>query len=298
MKRPPLSLDPDAFQRPYWAERHLFRNEKTPVAIRWEKTQTATASHSHEFAEFVLVLGGSGIHEIGAQRYPLVPGEFFLVTGHLMHAYRDVKNLDILNILIRHQTIEALTQSLAGTPGYERLFRPKSHPFHGLPPILPGAVDHLLQIVKRMEQELFQVDAGSPAMLTALLTELLITACRLTDAPGGADRHRSRIADLVAHLERHYGEPVTLADMGQIAGMSARTLQRHFAAVTRITPLQYLLQLRIAGACRLLRETDMKANEIAVHCGIPDPAYFSRLFRQAIGVSPRAYRNRLSATAP
>ena len=56
------------------------------------------------------------------------------------------------------------------------------------------------------------------------------------------------------------------------------------------TPAEYIKKSRLAHAKRLLRETDLPIFEIAIRCGIPDYNYFSKVFKNAIGQSPTAYR--------
>ena len=54
--------------------------------------------------------------------------------------------------------------------------------------------------------------------------------------------------------------------------------------------MSYFNQLRIQKACELLDFTDMKINQVCFKIGIDDPYYFSRLFKQVMGCSPREYQ--------
>jgi AraC-like DNA-binding protein len=73
-------------------------------------------------------------------------------------------------------------------------------------------------------------------------------------------------------------------------GISYSTFQRRWREMHTVPPGQYLLNLRISECCRLIVETDLKLVEIAGRIGIEDPAYFSRIFKQRIGISPSQYR--------
>lgn len=57
-----------------------------------------------------------------------------------------------------------------------------------------------------------------------------------------------------------------------------------------MTPLQYLLNIRLTNAKKLLETTDYSINEIALIVGYDNALYFSRLFHKHVGVSPREYR--------
>ena len=54
--------------------------------------------------------------------------------------------------------------------------------------------------------------------------------------------------------------------------------------------IEYLTNVRIENAKRLLRETEMKGYDIAYECGFSDPHYFSYIFKKNTGLSPRDYK--------
>ena len=71
-----------------------------------------------------------------------------------------------------------------------------------------------------------------------------------------------------------------------------RHLTRKFKDITGQTITEYIREQRIARACYLLRNTDMKINELAAQVGFNDCSYFIRLFRQSIQRTPKEYRER------
>src|SRR5262249_22696843 len=100
-----------------------------------------------------------------------------------------------------------------------------------------------------------------------------------------------RIAQTISHLEAHFAEPARLDDLAGIAHMSKRGFVRTFRAATGQSPIAYLIQIRVNGAASLLRSSHLSITEIAYRTGFRDSNYFSRQFRQVMGVTPRAYRN-------
>ena len=55
-------------------------------------------------------------------------------------------------------------------------------------------------------------------------------------------------------------------------------------------PAEYIKARRLGKACELLEKTDMQINKVGAECGFPDYNYFSKVFKRAVGISPRAYR--------
>jgi AraC-like DNA-binding protein len=67
-----------------------------------------------------------------------------------------------------------------------------------------------------------------------------------------------------------------------------------FKKVAGMTFIAHVTRVRISNSVRLLRETDLTIAEIATRTGFSDQSYFDRRFRQALGKSPREWRQRLA----
>ncbi|AKH86910.1 AraC family transcriptional regulator [Streptomyces sp. CNQ-509] len=95
-------------------------------------------------------------------------------------------------------------------------------------------------------------------------------------------------------LERLH-EPLSLSGMAAHAGMSVRTLTRHFHSEVGTTPGQWLAQQRLDHARRLLETTDWTVDVIADRAGLGTGASLRQRLTAAIGVSPTAYRQTFRA---
>jgi AraC-like DNA-binding protein len=99
------------------------------------------------------------------------------------------------------------------------------------------------------------------------------------------------LIDAVKHymqenIERH----LTLEQIAQYTGYSPSHFSSLFRKATGESPLAYLNRLKIEHACLLLKTTDMRINQICHKVGISDNYYFSRLFKQHTGISPKQFR--------
>jgi transcriptional regulator GlxA family with amidase domain len=83
---------------------------------------------------------------------------------------------------------------------------------------------------------------------------------------------------------------ISLNDVAAYAGYSPSHFSSLFRQRTGESLVNYFNTLRLNRACELLRETNMKINQICYKVGIEDNYYFSRLFSQKMGVSPTEYR--------
>ena len=96
-------------------------------------------------------------------------------------------------------------------------------------------------------------------------------------------------------MQENIENRITLQDVIDYIGYS----QSHFSALfkkkTGESPIAYFNRLKIEYACKLLKETDLKMNQICYKIGIEDPFYFSRMFSKAKGMSPTAYKVKVNS---
>jgi len=74
------------------------------------------------------------------------------------------------------------------------------------------------------------------------------------------------------------------------ANIPERTLKRRFKAATGLALIDYLQNLRVEAAKRLLESEQMAVDEISVEVGYEDPSFFRRLFKRRTGLTPSQYR--------
>jgi transcriptional regulator GlxA family with amidase domain len=85
-------------------------------------------------------------------------------------------------------------------------------------------------------------------------------------------------------------EPLTVTEMARHANVSPRTFARRFRAETGTTPLQWLLSRRVLEARRLLEESDLPVETVALRAGFGNAASLRDHFRRATATTPTAYR--------
>jgi transcriptional regulator GlxA family with amidase domain len=93
-----------------------------------------------------------------------------------------------------------------------------------------------------------------------------------------------------AWLAEHFRERNAVAGAVRHARMPERSLKRRFKAATGLTLIDYLQNLRIEEAKRLLESSERSAEEISFEVGYEDASFFRRLFRRRTGLAPAEYR--------
>jgi transcriptional regulator GlxA family with amidase domain len=100
------------------------------------------------------------------------------------------------------------------------------------------------------------------------------------------------IARCQAWIAEHYADPAPVVAMLRLSGLSERTFTRRFRQATGLAPLEYVHMLRIKEAKQMLEAGNAPVEEIAAEVGYGDPAFFSRLFRRKVNLTPAQYRRR------
>jgi len=108
-------------------------------------------------------------------------------------------------------------------------------------------------------------------------------------AQAGA-RDRRRAVEAALWLEDHSHQSVDLERVASEFNLSPFHFLRSFAAITGVSPHQYLVRSRLRHAARLLTDEDRSITDIAIDVGFGDLSNFVRTFHRAAGVSPRGFR--------
>jgi AraC-like DNA-binding protein len=102
----------------------------------------------------------------------------------------------------------------------------------------------------------------------------------------------AQLAPALDFIREHYADRIDVAQLAAIAGMSARSFQRHFKLSFQLSPTEHLRQFRIGKACQLLIETGRTITSVALETGFSDHSHLTREFTQSLGESPGMYRKR------
>lgn len=127
-------------------------------------------------------------------------------------------------------------------------------------------------------------------VISEYLMMLFDEAIRMCLEKQNASDHGYIIGHAVAYIKVHYLEGITLSDIASFCHCSNSFLSHHFREMTGKTIKGYINTLRIDKARILLSGTEESVTEVAYKVGYKDGNYFSKVFKDMTGVSPRAYR--------
>ena len=107
--------------------------------------------------------------------------------------------------------------------------------------------------------------------------------------------HTDRILTSLHYIHHHYTESLTLSELAEMEHLSVSRYRTVFRECTGISPQGFIIDLRLRRACELMIQTDLSLKQIAQMTGYSDPLYFSRIFKEHLGVPPSQYKEGLRA---
>jgi len=117
----------------------------------------------------------------------------------------------------------------------------------------------------------------------------------------GITRHLQKQAQVISGVDaikvpvdfirEHYQEDFTIDDLAKVAHLSVSALERRFRKYLSKTPKQFINEVRLENAQKLLVETNIPISQVCVEVGFSDHSYFSKQFRSFFDELPSDFRN-------
>lgn len=145
----------------------------------------------------------------------------------------------------------------------------------------------IMQVVQRIVNELKQKGQYYHYLVVMYYAELLILIYRYMDETYLPICSNESLKKAISFIRLNYPSDITVTEVAQQAGVGERHLRNLFSRHLDLSPLDYLNQIRINKSIELLRNTELSVKEICFQCGFKSPQYFSRVFKQQTGITPR-----------
>ncbi len=277
-------------------DHNMFKDPAFPFCVIRQEPQTDLGLHSHDFTELVVVTGGRGVHVTQTDQYPISAGDVFLINLKSFHGYSETKDLRIINILFGLEQLQIPMADLRKLAGYHVLFElepiyRKRHRFESHLRLKPRELTRICRLISTLEAEHSLRHPGFEFMTRALFMQLLGELSRCyTRADMPFSKPLLQIGSVISFIEEHYAEPLRLEALAKVGHMSVSSLLRAFKSATQMSPIEYLLCLRIARASELLRIGEVNITEAAYQVGFMDSNYFTRQFKKITGHAPSQLR--------
>jgi len=99
-----------------------------------------------------------------------------------------------------------------------------------------------------------------------------------------------RIKSILSYINDNYTSAISLNNVASSIHISTRECSRIFKKELGLTIMDYLLSFRLNASCEMLQKTSKSISEIAMSCGFASSSYFTKVFKEAYGITPKEYR--------
>lgn len=282
----------------------LHKSEQVSFTIRKDEVPYFTIPwHYHQELELTYILQGEGIRFVGDSIESYSTGDLVLVGSNIPHFWQsDKKEFSEKGM----DTKAIVLHFLPEFAGVDFIHLPE---MRGIKKILELAsrgiciTGHTAKAVQSLLSELLEA-SGSRRVITLLLILQCISEGekdgRLLSSQGFSNvfmhDDKKKLKTVYDYIMNHFSEDITLQEVASVACMSPTAFCRYFKAHTRSTFSQFLNQVRIGYACKLLTEKKMNVTQIAYESGFNSLTSFSIQFKAYTKLTPLKYRAKAPAT--
>ncbi len=251
--------------------------------------------HNHEEFELNFVEHGTGVRRIVGDSSEVI-GDYDLVlitSGNLEHVWmqNECKSEDIHEITIQFKFDISDDSFLSKNP-FSAILEMLKQARKGL--CFP--MDTIIKVYNQLVNLSSVKDGFLSAMqFLAILNTLahsegMRTLASSSYAKVSLGENSRRILAVKAFIDAHYDEEIKLKDLANVACMSEAAMSRFFKLHTGRTISDYIMDIRLGNATRLLVDTNRSVADISFQCGYNNLSNFNRLFKRKKGCSPKEFR--------
>ena len=280
-------------------ENELVRHQVDQVSHFYDKL------HQHPELQLTVILKGEGSLVVGDYIGRFSPGEIYLMGSNVPHVFRNDERY-YQGHSTRHAHSESLffdlelfENRLAGIFEFEGLTERLLN-LDGCYRICGREAFIRKSIIKLRHLSGLQKIIHSFEVLDLIVEgELLERLNAHGSIRNYSAREGKRMENVMRFLMEQSHRPITLAEVAGVASMNKEAFCRFFKERTRKTFTEFLNEVRITHACKLLANKDLTIMQVAAESGIPNLSYFNRVFRKTKGMTPKEFRlTFLSETGP
>jgi len=252
--------------------------------------------HYHAQYELLYISRSNGIRFVGDSVSPFYPGDLVLVGPYLPHLWRnDVSYYQGDETKIVHTIILKFTRNFLGEEtfnnpefsGINHLLEQSNFGVCFGPVISKECLETLLEIVD-------MTPAEQAIKLLDVLYRLSLTEDRevlsTTDMRQYTSENSQRIDTILKYISDNYASNISLQDVADVACMTTNSFCRFFKKMTNKSFIQFLNEVRVRNASRLLLQDNLSVSEVCYMVGYNSITNFYKQFRGIIGSTPKSYR--------
>ena len=278
--------------------------DKMPLAMSLQKWKQGMAAprHLHDFVEIIYILKGSGVNVVNERPFPIIAGDLYIVNCGATHSFMAASDLVFYNLMFHFSAFSKKELLLLKENGrFSHFFRMREEECE-LPPeklfLPPPFAEKFKMLFDQLYKETrisapgFQMNRK--AYLILLITEIcrtepLLERCKVE---ASSDNQYSSLNKVMNFINSNFLAKLSLSEIAKAGNLSQTYISEFFKNKTGLCLVSYINTLKVEKArIILLERPELSVSEVAAQCGFDDPSYFTKVFRESTGFTPKNYRN-------
>ena len=251
-----------------------------------------------DFLRLYFINDGKFEWMINGQQHTLYPGDLAIVLpGQVLGGEKDF--LDIGTLTWLHIVLQQLDFNGKMIPGnWSGLNEKESRSIGKIlvlnnHPIL-SKLKEAGQIFQRLQFELQSQELGFATRINHLIDELFVLVARqLTHQNNSRRDFPQTFMKLEQTLRENLSHQWTVEEMAALVGLGTTAFSEKVKNYTGFSPLNYLINIRISEAIKLLKQQEVNVTDIALDIGFHSSQHFATTFKKLTGYTPREFRKKL-----
>ncbi|MCD7900581.1 MAG: AraC family transcriptional regulator [Bacteroides sp.] len=252
--------------------------------------------HFHPEYEIIYIQESTGVRFVGNSKEKFREGDVFLIGTNLPHYLKSDEifhagdaQLRVKGAIIQFEK-EFMHHSIAYYPHFIKIKHLLDESKQGI--YFPaGCSPQLIKLLKTIPLETGIDQITSFLQLLKEMSEITSRQIISTsDAIIDIIHDASRIDKIISYLNKNYNRPIDLYEISSFAAMNRTAFCRFFKRKTGKSFKNYILEMRIGYACKLLLIDDINISQISLECGFDTISYFNKTFKKNTGYTPTEYR--------
>ena len=252
-----------------------------------------------DFIRIYCIIDGKYEWQIGDERYNLYPGDTVLILPG--RKLRSVKGfLEIGTLAWVHLRIDMLERGNFIAGEWSSLTESERYTIGNIlilnTSVIRSRTAETSRIFVSLQNELWNHEIGFQTRVNHLLDELLVMITRQLTKQGNPGRDFSKtFLQLEQKLRENLSHQWSVEEMAATVGMGTTLFNIKVKTHTGFTPINYLINLRIAESIKLLRKPELNLTDIALDTGFYSSQHFSTTFKKLTGYKPSEFRKKSGA---
>ncbi|MBQ7039548.1 MAG: helix-turn-helix transcriptional regulator [Clostridia bacterium] len=257
-----------------------YRDREFPVYSSEQKgIEHLVHPHFHEDVEIIHVVDGEVLLSVGTTVHHLKKDDIVIIKPSVTHSAKSLSENAWIKGLVFN--LKVLNQPVSFTKSTDCFLIDKSMPCY-------------CQLLDEFRKATKLYHSQSPAYRMEMCSHLLMIFVALANMklviPDEGNSLHKRLTPVLKYISEHFSEPIKISELASLICVCDDHFIRLFKSATSKTPSEYIMDLRISKAISLLSTDTYSISETAEKTGFLNSAYFTKIFKKKLGITPTKYR--------